>query len=377
VLSGRRPATPDAQRVVHDLERQGATVHCVAADAADPAAMSAVLQRIRSEGPPLRGVVHAAGALHDAVLLRQQWIEAREAMRGKAHGAWLLHELTREDPLDFFVLYSAAGNLLGASGQGLYAAANAQLDALAQVRARLGLPALSIAWGAWAGAGMAGAAGAQGRDPWEARGLGKLTAETAFPSMARLLDEHATQAAVMVIDWERFLAQLPPGADREFFAGVTRAAAGAGPASGAAATDIAQRVRALPAGQRRQALVTHLSSQVLHVLGLDPQTPVDPRTPLKDVGLDSLMAVELRNALNRSAPRPLPATLVFDYPTLEALAGHLAKVWDLGCEPAAPVPGASAAAAPALRTDVAGLSDEDAEAQLLAELNALNAGRAS
>ena len=97
--------------------------------------------------PPLRGVVHAAGVLRDAVLTNQRWNDAREVLRGKVHGAWLLHTLTQDLPLDFFILYSAAGVVLGAPGQGLYPAANAELDALARFRRRLGLKALSVAWG--------------------------------------------------------------------------------------------------------------------------------------------------------------------------------------------------------------------------------------
>src|SRR5690606_22119878 len=119
--------------------------------------------------PPLRGVVHAAGALDDAVLQRQAWPRAQAVLRGKAHGAWVLHHITRGLALDFFLLYSAAGLWLGAAGQGLYPAANAQLDALAQARHRAGLPALSVAWGAWGDVGMAARGAVHGHDAWAAR----------------------------------------------------------------------------------------------------------------------------------------------------------------------------------------------------------------
>lgn len=381
VLSGRSAPTSGAQSAVRDLEQQGARVHCVAADIGDRAAVSTILQGIRREGPPLRGVIHAAGALHDGVLLRQEWPLAREVLRGKAHGAWLLDELTREDSLDFFVLYSAAGALLGASGQGLYPAANAQLDALAQARRRSGLPAQSVAWGAWAGGGMAATAALQGRDIWEARGLGKLTPETGFGELARLAADETAFAAVIAIDWTRFLAQLPAGADREFFAGLAIGAASAAtPAPSAPATAAAhviERLRALPSGQRRQALAAHLTSQALQVLGLDAATSVDTRAPLKDIGLDSLMSVELRNTLNRSAPRPLPATLLFDYPTLDALTSFLARSWGLDTDGPAPAVSPIATAQAAAQTAIEKLSDDEAEALLLAELNELHAGRGS
>ena len=383
VLTGRNLPGARVRESLQGLEEQGARIRCFAADAADRDAMIRVVESVRLEGPPLRGVIHAAGALHDAVLLHQRWDEAREVLRGKAHGAWLLHELTREDPLDFFVLYSAAGVLLGASGQGLYAAANAQLDALAQARRRDGRPALSVAWGAWSGTGMAATATAAGnRDVWTQRGLGKLDAVTGFAELTRLLRDAVPSAAVISIDWERFLAQLPVGVDREFFASLTSSAAGTPKlASGAAVSalpvvSVAERLRALPAGQRRQALLAHLTTQALQVLDLDASTSLDPRAALKDSGLDSLMAVELRNALNRHAPQPLPATLLFDYPTLETLATYLGKRWELepersvASQPEA-TPGSSVAQA------LPDMSDAEAEALLRAELDELQTGRAS
>ncbi len=378
VLSGRNPPAQAARTILQSLEQQGARIGYVCADAGDRAAMSALLENIRSTGPALRGVVHAAGTLRDAVLSRQQWHEAREVLHGKAHGAWLLHELTSGDSLDFFVLYSAAGVLLGASGQGLYPAANAQLDALAQARQRSGLPATSVAWGAWAGGGMAVSTAAQGRDVWEARGLGKLTPNIAFAELTGLIADRVACAAVIAIDWSRFLEQLPAGADREFFgelavAGTTRSAAG----TPTAAAHFLDRLRGLPSGQRREALAAHLATQVLHVLGLDPATPVAPRAPLKDIGLDSLMSVELRNTLNRSAPRPLPATLLFDYPTLEALTAYLAKLWGFEGDAQANAARSTADATSAAHAEIEKLSDADAEALLLAELAELDAGRAS
>jgi hypothetical protein len=145
----------------------------------------------------------------DAVLQRQTWARCKAVLRGKAHGAWVLHDITRELPLDFFVLYSAAGVLLGAAGQGAYPAANAELDALAQARRRCGLPALSVAWGSWADVGMAARLAKSGHDVWAERGLAKITPATGFAALARLMQDGSTYAAVLSIDWSRFLAHLP------------------------------------------------------------------------------------------------------------------------------------------------------------------------
>ena len=328
VLSGRRPPSDAAISCIRELEQLGATVRVFEADASDRAQMQFVLDEIDRSLPPLRGVMHAAGIIRDAVILHQSWADSEKVLRGKVEGAWVLHELTRERPLDFFVMYSAAGVVLGAPGQGLYPAANAMLDALARVRRRMGLPALSVAWGPWAEVGMAAELAAGGRDVWQARGLGKIDPAQGFAQLERLLADKAAYGAIIPIRWSQFLAQLPAGADREFFDVVNPATSagqqGERPPQGAIIID---QIKSRPLGHRRQALIAHLTESALHVLGLDANTSVDPRVPLKEIGLDSLMAVELCNTLIRSGGHPLPATLLFDYPTLDALAEYLLRVW--------------------------------------------------
>jgi len=361
VLSGRRAPSDDAVEVINELRAQGAQVWAQQVDAGDHAAMAAVLDNMMRSLPPLRGVVHAAGALDDAVLQRQDWARFQAVLRGKAHGAWVLHELTRGLPLDFFVLYSAAGLWLGPAGQGAYPAANAELDALAQTRRLMGLPALSVGWGAWADVGMAAQA-TGGHDVWAARGLRRIGPAGGFAALEQALQDGSAHVLALDIDWPRFLAQRPAGVD----AGVFGALALAAPAVSSVGTTgpaVRERLLALPSGQRRAALVTWLRERTLQVLGLDEKTPIDARQALKDAGLDSLMAVELRNALAKSLAQPLPATLLFDYPTLDALATHLLRAIGLEAEVVAKSPKEDAALGA-----VAELSDEEAEALLLREL---------
>ena len=360
VLSGRRPPGAAAEACIGELGQLGATVRVFQADVADRDRMQFVLDEIRRTLPPLRGVVHAAGTIGDAVLLNQHWSEAREILRGKADGAWVLHELTRDIALDLFVLYSAAGVVLGAAGQGLYPAANVELDVLARVRRGLGLPALSVAWGPWANEGMAADLAARGRDVWQDRGLGRIEPATGFAQLERLLADGATYGAVIPIRWAHFLAQLPAGADRDFFSAVTPVPRAARSGDGAA---IPEQLRKLPLGQRRQGLIAHLTEQALHLLGQDPATPVEPRVPLKDIGLDSLMSVELRNSLARSGGQSLPATLLFDYPSLDALASYLTRAWRLLAD--APDKKETVTAPQAVSAKpIAELSDLEAEALL-------------
>jgi acyl carrier protein len=320
--------------------------------------------------PPLRGVVHAAGAIKDAILINQHWNDAPEIFGGKVDGAWLLHDLTRHLSLDFFILYSAAGVQLGAAGQGLYSAANAEIDALAWFRHRLGLPALSVAWGPWAGAGMANDVAARGRDIWQARGLEKINTALGFACLERLLADKAVYAAVMPIDWHRFLAELAPHMDREFFGAVAPIHRPVPALQRSKQVGIIDYLAALPSSQRKAALTAHLTEKALKTLNLPSATSIAPRVPLKEFGLDSLMAVELCNSLARSGGRALPATLLFDYPTIDALTKYLTRVWEI--EPEGPKPGDGEI--PHTQAGlIADMSEEDAEALLLKELE-LNTG---
>ena len=209
--------------------------------------MAAICEEIARTMPPLRGIVHAAGVIRDAVLIHQRWDAAKQVFRGKLHGAWLLHELTRTLPLDFFILYSAAGVVLGAPGQGLYPAANAGLDALAMFRRRLGLHALSVAWGSWSGAGMAADLAERGQDVWQARGLKKIDPSLGFRRAGaaaggrrHLCRRHADRLAAI-------LAPIVAGGRSDFFDAV-------GPVAMApAATPVRPRMRqcANGCGRRR------------------------------------------------------------------------------------------------------------------------------
>ncbi|HEY9227446.1 MAG TPA: KR domain-containing protein, partial [Gemmatimonadaceae bacterium] len=370
VLSGRYAPSAAAQTAVAECEALGATVHIVTGvDAGDEAAMRDVASAFGRTMPPLRGVIHAAGILDDGVLVNQTWTRARGVIRGKARGAQNLHMITREHSLDFFVLYSAAGVFLGPAGQATYAAANAELDALAHARQGIGLPALSVAWGMWGETGMAADAATSGHASWATRGLTWLEPGPAFKHLEQLLREHATAAIVLAIDWGRFLSRLPAGIDRAFFADVAPSSSrGHGASTAANSRAVVAALLATPAGQRREAVVAHLRERALRILDLDPATSVDERAPLKDFGLDSLMAVELRNALTRSLDRPLPATLLFDYPSLDALATYLIRTLDLDESGSAAV--APTAARAMDDSAVAALSDDEAEALLLAELDA-------
>ena len=375
VLTGRHAPGAESQAIIDACRAAGADVQVRAVDASDDDAMAALFRAVDADMPPLRGVVHAAGVVDDGVLLNLTWDRWRAVLQGKARGARVLDALTQHRALDFFILYSAAGLHLGPPGQGPYAAANAELEALASARRDHGLPALSIAWGLWPDAGMAAELAERGADGWSARGLGWIDPDRAFDQVAQLLSEHATQVIALPIDWAQFLDRLPAGEDRSFYRAVEpmlrRSPSLPGMASTRHAVPVVDGWRAAPTSARRDLVIAHVLERTRQVLGVDDLFVIPESIALKDVGLDSLMAVELRNVLTRSLGKSLPATLLFDYPSLDALSSYLLRTFEL-----LPAPPTAVVLVPSDATaDVATLSDDEAEALLLAELNSLDSER--
>ena len=200
---------------IRELEESGASVHLVSADVADEKQMSAFVEQYRAEGwPPIRGVVHAAGVLRDGLLSQLDAAAMTAVMRPKMIGGWLLHRLLREAPLDFFVVFSSAGSLIGQPGQGNYAAANAFLDALAHHRRAQGLPALSINWGAWAELGFAETEGGISLTRRLALlGIRSMPPKRALEVMDRLMREDATQVVALPVNWRQYHEFYPAGTE--------------------------------------------------------------------------------------------------------------------------------------------------------------------
>ncbi|HTN85588.1 MAG TPA: type I polyketide synthase, partial [Sorangium sp.] len=370
VLLGRSGASAEAQRAIDALSARGAQIHVRKADVADRQALERVLAEIEAGMPPLRGVVHAAAVLDDGVILNLSVERLRAVMAPKVLGAWNLHALTAGAPLDFFVLFSAAGALMGSPGQGNYAAANAFLDALAPYRRGLGLPALSVDWGAWAEVGLAAASAIRG-ERIALRGVGSMRPAEALEALGRLLDGPEARVAVMRFDlrqWGEFhlTAARSPFLDRLAREQADRGARPADQGAFVAALAAAE----IPA--RPRMLEAHLREQLGHVLRIAPSR-IDPEAPLGGMGLDSLMSLELRNRLEASLGLRLPATLAFRYPTVAALVGRLAELLDLPvAAPAAPPADDAAALDTVLVESVKQLSEEEAEALLAERLAALD-----
>ena len=291
VLAGRRgAASADQQAAVDALRASGADVRVEQVDVADRASVDAMLVRL-SDGPPLRGVFHAAGVLADEPLgqLTQHGLNA--VLSAKARGALILSETLADTDLDHFVLYSSVTSQGGNIGQISYAAANAVLDTLAHYRASLGLPALSVNWGMLAG-GMA-ASSKEVSTYLALNGWRPLPLSAACEYLDAAIGLKPIQVSLADIDWAVWGAMHPASACTPRFAAHVDAAKGTGAASGSARAELA----AMPVVQRVEALTHMLAEQVAGVLSI-PGDSVDRHTPLPDLGLDSLMAVELRARVN-------------------------------------------------------------------------------
>ncbi len=362
VLAGRA-AHVDA-KLIEELQADGAEVVIEPMDVTNPEAVEAVLERIRSSGAPLKAVFHAAGVVQDGLLESETWESYREAGAAKIEGAWNLHRLTAGDPVELMVFFSSAAGILGSPGQGSYAAANAFLDALAHERAARGLATLSVDWGGWAAVGMAARLSPEHAARLERQGMGLLDASAALAAMEKAIAERRTQVAVVDIDWERFL-EARAAADGGFFSELRRRQPldQERPAE-AAIREVLMRA---PSAERKGLLAAHVRECARHALSLRPGATVRDDVPLQEVGLDSLMAIDMKNELAQSLQLSLSAGLLFNYPTVGQLTEYLLLQ----------LPAADAVAPRERHPDAAlvEMSEEEAERRLLEELERTGSGR--
>ncbi|MGW7586927.1 SDR family NAD(P)-dependent oxidoreductase, partial [Kitasatospora sp. NPDC054769] len=315
-----------------ELAGLGAEVTVAACDVADRDALAAVLDAIPA-AHPLTAVVHAAGVLDDAVVESLTPERLAAVWEPKARAAWNLHELTRGRDLTAFVLFSSAAGTLGSPGQANYAAANTFLDALAVHRRALGLPATSLAWGYWAEAsGMTGHLTGVDQDRLMRAGVVPLATDHALSLFDAALA--TDRAALVPARLDLSVLAGAPAAPAALKGLISRKAARRPARHGA----IADRLRTLPEAERLRAALDLVTANTAAVLGHSEPGAAWDRQPFKDLGFDSLTAVELRNRLNTATGLRLTATVVFDHPTPGQLAEHLlSRILDGGVASAAPV----------------------------------------
>ncbi|MFC4468507.1 SDR family NAD(P)-dependent oxidoreductase, partial [Streptomyces xiangluensis] len=318
LVSRRGPEAPGAAELRTELEELGARVRVEACDVSDRAALAAVL-----DGVDLSAVVHAAGVLDDGLVADLTPERLAEVLAAKAESALHLHELTADRDLSAFVLFSSFAGVVGNAGQAAYSAANNVLDALATVRRAQGLPAVSLAWGMWE-AGMGGRLAQADVARLRRGGLPPLAAREALALLDAALIVNEPNAVPVALRTSALagggrvpfvLRDLVPTAGRRW--GV---AASGGPASGGG---LVERLRGLGSVERDRVLLEAVLAEVAGVLGHASAGAVDASRAFKELGFDSLTAVDLRNRLNTVTGLQLPATLIFDHPTILSLRDHL------------------------------------------------------
>lgn len=327
-LIGRQGSSKSSAEILDNLKRDGAQVAIFQADVSDRKQLEKILDEIKHSMQPLRGIIHAAGVIDDGVLLQQSWQRFAKVFAPKMEGAWNLHILTENEPLDFFVMFSSASSVIGWPGQGNYAAANAFMDSLAHYRQAAGLPALSINWGPWSEIGMAADMKANKLKQLTDKGLQGIDPNKGFLALSEMLCQERAQVVAFSVKWEEFLKHFYTGSNKSFYTEfIDRIPEEAKKAKRAEKNiDLFNLLDKTPASNKLKILSEYIKREAAIILGLDPEKPLNWQQPLNEIGLDSLLAVELRNVLSANLNQNLPGTLLFDYPTIDNIAQYLATV---------------------------------------------------
>jgi acyl transferase domain-containing protein/SAM-dependent methyltransferase/acyl carrier protein len=365
-LMGRRPQ-PDCDGV-RALETLGVRVISLAGDVSDTASMREVLARLAAEAPPLRGIVHAAADFSTSLIGQSTREDVQRALLPKVDGTVVLEELTSGQDLDFIVLFSSTTALLGAAGFAAYAAANAFLDGAADTSDKRGGRVVSINWGTWQAMRLASA---ESQTSFRLSGLNPIPNDKALDALARVLAGRERRAVIADIDWSVLKPLHESRRSRPFLSLLgteSRLAKVVPQRKPASDPDLLDRLSRVPAEMRQDAMFEFVTKQVAAVLGLDASEPVPPDVGFFDMGMDSLMSVELKRRLEQGVGRRLPSTLTFNYPNVSVLAAFLVDA--LGIATAATEAEAGSSVTPLGSTGDAlnELSEQELEERLLARL---------
>jgi len=312
VLVGRNDLKPQYQNILPKIQ-DNTQVNCIKADITDTKQLNQVLQQIKLNLPPLKGVIHCAGITRDRPLHDLDWDDFQQVFAAKTKGAWNLHSLTAEYNLESFIMFSSAASLIGSAGQANYCAGNAFLDILAHARRSQGLPANSINWGAWEHTGLA--SNPQITDSLKQKGIGAIEPREGIRILERLLLNNLIQIGVIPINWNIWQQNNKPTPFYEEVVNVNTLAKNT--------TNYKQQLLTAIPEQRESLLIEQIIQQVGNILGIKDINKLDIELGFTELGLDSLSSVELRNKIQFSYELQLSQTVIFDYSNIRKLSNYL------------------------------------------------------
>ncbi|PSF38589.1 beta-ketoacyl synthase [Aphanothece hegewaldii CCALA 016] len=322
ILVSRSNPSITAQETLQQLKQDGVEITITKGDISKIQDVNRIIGQKRrgKKQPPLAGIIHAAGVLDDGMLSNLTWERFKKVMDAKVQGAWNLHIATQELPLDFFVCFSSIVSLIGSLGQSSYVSANVFMDTLAHYRRSLGLHGLSINWGPWSDAGMAVNLE---QNLLATKGITSITPKFGLQVLESLLEQNLTQSGVFLVDWSKFLTQLPPNKEYPFFEKLKPIVTPIPEKTTKQSSEFIQQFEATPKSEQKQFLSEHIRHQLARVLGFSQADQIDLSQNFSDLGMDSLMAVEFKNNLQVSLDITLSNNLSVDYPSVELLTNYL------------------------------------------------------
>ncbi|MEH1781706.1 MAG: type I polyketide synthase [Nostoc sp.] len=324
VLISRRQPAEQAQKTIERLEQAGASIHVLCADISSEQNVVKILEQVQTSLPPLLGVIHAAGVLDDGMIQQMSWERFTQVMAPKVKGAWYLHKLTQERSLDFFVCFSSMASLLGSPSQGNYAAANAFMDGLADYRRRMGLPGLSINWGAWSEGGMATRVASQYQSRLKTAGIGSISPEQGLQVLEQfLLSQSTSQVGVLPADWSVLAQQWSLGNPNSLLLELLEQDKLPQPVLKQQNDKaILEKLKAAPETERQEILRNYLQFLVAKTLRIN-LSQIPTNTNLIELGMDSLMTMEVVNQLSRDLDFMIYPREFYERPRIDFLTEYL------------------------------------------------------
>ena len=323
ILTSRSKPSEQAQLRINSLRKQGVEVVVTQADVSVQEDMEKALKQVEEAMPPLKGVIHAAGVIGFHLLQELELSQLEAILRPKVVGGWLLHQLTQKLELDFFVNFSSIASVWGSKGQAHYAAANHFLDGLTYYRQSIGLPSHSINWGPWSGGGMATG---EAMNWLNQMGVKPLEPEKAIAALEKVLGSNSPHTVVADINWDLFKELYELGGKRSFLEEISLDSdATDGEGASEDSSKLLQQLHQSPESERNQMLIEHLQTDVAKIIGLSKSKLPDPELGFFKMGMDSLMAVELRNLLSSTFSSSISTATLFETSNIKDLAEYLIK----------------------------------------------------